>query len=60
MSQANSKAEYYQLKGMVADLPAEEQAEVMKAEAEVTAIAKRSHKALVGALMAMTKIATET
>lgn len=59
MTQPNSKAEYYQMKGMVADLPAEDQAEVMKAEAEVTAIAKRSDKALIGALMAMTKIAAE-
>ncbi|MFL1495061.1 hypothetical protein [Pseudomonas antarctica] len=52
-------AEYYQMKGMVADLPADEQAEVMKAEAEVIAIAKRSDKAMIGALMAMTKIALE-
>ncbi|MBM5459236.1 hypothetical protein H8F21_16845 [Pseudomonas sp. P66] len=59
MTQPNSKAEYYQMKGMVADLSAEDQGEVMKAEAEVTAIAKRSDKALIGALMAMTKIAAE-
>ncbi|MNJ28492.1 hypothetical protein D3C77_230300 [compost metagenome] len=60
MTQPNSKAEYYQMKGMVADLPAEDQAEVMKAEAEVIAIARRSDKALIGALMAMTKIAAES
>ena len=52
-------AEYYQMKGMVTETSAEEQAEVFKAEAEVTAIATRSDKALVGALMAMIKISQE-
>ena len=52
-------AEYYQMKGMVTEMSAEEQAEVFKAEAEVIAIATRSDKALVGALMAMIKLLSE-
>lgn len=52
-------AEYYQMKGMVTEMSANEQAEVLKAEAEVIAIATRSDKALIGALMAMIKIAAE-
>jgi len=56
----NSKAEYYQMKGMVSEMSAEDQAEVAKAEAEVIAIAKQSDKAMIGALMAMIKIAAET
>lgn len=59
MTQPNSKAEYYQMKGMVSEMSPEDQAEVLKAEADVIAIASRSEEALVGALMAMTKIALE-
>ncbi|MGP5464945.1 hypothetical protein ACTXNP_01085 [Pseudomonas helleri] len=59
MTRSNDKAEYYQMKGMVSEMPAEEQAEVMKAEAEVIAIAKQSGKAMIGALMAMIKISLE-
>lgn len=59
MTQSNDKSEYYQMKGMVSELTPEEQAEVMKAEADVIAIAKQSDKAMIGALMAMTKIALE-
>lgn len=59
MTQPNSKAEYYQMKGLVSEMSLEDQAEVSKAEAEVIAIAGRSQEALVGALMAMTKIALE-
>ena len=59
MTQPNSKAEYYQMKGMVSEMSPEDQAEVLKAEAEVIAIAGRSQEALVGALMAMTKIALD-
>lgn len=55
----NDKAEYYQLKGMVSEMSAEEQTEVINAAAEVTAVAARSDKALVGALMAVMKIAAE-
>lgn len=52
-------AEYYQMKGMVSDMSPDEQAEVLKAEAEVVAIAKRSDKALIGALMAMIKLSSQ-
>lgn len=52
-------AEYYQMKGMVSDLTPDEQAEVLNAEAEVVAIARRSDKALIGALMAMMKLSSE-
>ena len=55
----SGKAEYYQMKGMVSELTPEEQAEVMKVEAEVIAIAKQSDKALIGALMAMIRISLE-
>ena len=55
----SDKAEYYQMKGMVSELTPEEQSEVMKAEADVIAIAKQSDKAMIGALMAMIKIAAE-
>lgn len=59
MTRSNDKAEYYQMKGMVSELTPEEQSEVMKAEADVIAIAKQSDKAWIGALMAMIKIAAE-
>lgn len=59
MSQASSNAEYYQMKGIVSEMTPEEQAEVLKAEADVIAIAKQSDKAMVGALMAMIKISLE-
>lgn len=55
----SDKAEYYQMKGMVSEMSAEDQAEVMKAETDVVAIAKQSDKAMIGALMAMTKISLE-
>lgn len=55
----SDKAEYYQMKGMVSEMSAEDQAEVMKAEADVIAIAQRSDKALIGALMAMIRISLE-
>jgi hypothetical protein len=55
----NDQAEYYQMKGMVSEMPPEDQAEVAKAEAALIAIAKQSDKAMVGALMAMIKIAAE-
>ncbi|WP_296261639.1 MULTISPECIES: hypothetical protein [unclassified Pseudomonas] len=55
----NDKAEYYQLKGMVSEMSAEDQAEVAKAEADVIAIAKQSDKAMLGALMAMLRLAIE-
>lgn len=55
----SDKAEYYVMKGMVSEMTSEEQAEVAKAEAEVIAIAKQSDKAMIGALMAVMKIAAE-
>ena len=55
----SDKAEYYQMKGMVSEMSAEDQAEVMKAETDVIAIAQRSDKALIGALMAMIRISLE-
>ena len=59
MRNMSDKAEYYQMKGMVSELTPEEQAEVMKAETDVIAIAQRSDKALIGALMAMIRISLE-
>ncbi|WP_296257779.1 MULTISPECIES: hypothetical protein [unclassified Pseudomonas] len=56
----SDKAEYYQLKGMVSEMSVEDQAEVAKAEAQVIAIARHSDKSMIGALMAMIKIAVET
>ena len=55
----SDKAEYYQLKGMVSEMTPEEQAEVAKAEADVTAIAKQSEKAMLGAVMAMIRLTLE-
>ncbi|MEX0297361.1 hypothetical protein AAH995_29410 [Pseudomonas putida] len=55
----SDKADYYQMKGMVSEMTPEEQAEVLKAEADVIAIAKQSEKALIGALMAMIKLSLE-
>lgn len=55
----NDKADYYQMKGMVSEMTTEDQAEVVKAEAEVIAIAKQSDKAMIGALMAMIRISLE-
>lgn len=55
----SDKADYYQMKGMVSEMTPEEQAEVMKAEADVIAIAKQSERALIGALMAMIKLSLE-
>lgn len=55
----HDKAEYYQMKGMVSEMSAEDQAEVAKAEADVIAIAKHSDKAMIGALMAMMKLVAE-
>lgn len=55
----SDKAEYYQMMGMVSEMSAEDQAEVMKAETDVIAIAQRSDKALIGALMAMIRISLE-
>jgi len=55
----SDKAEYYQLKGMISEMPVDHQLEVEQAMEEVIAIAKRSDNAMLGATMAMIKIAIE-
>ena len=55
----SDKAEYYQIKGMVSEMSAEDQALVAKAEADVIAIAKQSDKAMIGAVMAMIRMTIE-
>lgn len=55
----SDKTEYWAMKGMVSEMSAEDQAKVAEAEAAVIAIAKQSDKALIGALMAMLKIAAQ-
>ncbi|MEB3843974.1 MULTISPECIES: hypothetical protein [Pseudomonas] len=55
----SDKAEYYQLKGMVSEMPKEEQEEVARVEAEVLALAASSPAALIGATMAMIKLSLE-
>lgn len=60
MSQANSSAEYYQMKGMVSDLPKAEQEEVARVEAEVLALASSSQAALIGVMMATIKLSLES
>lgn len=51
--------EYYQIKGMVSDMTAEEQAEVARAEALVIEIAKSSQAAALGAILASIKLSLE-
>lgn len=55
----SDKAEYYQLKGMISELPYEQRAEVDKATQEVLAIAKRSEHSMLGATMAMIMLSLE-
>lgn len=52
-------AEYYQIKGMVSDMPAEEQAEVARIEAQVIEIAKSSQAAALGVFLASIKLSLE-
>lgn len=52
-------AEYYQIKGMVSDMPAEEQAEVARVEALVIELAKTSQSAALGAVLASIKLSLE-
>ncbi|MDI2594098.1 hypothetical protein POF45_22085 [Pseudomonas sp. 681] len=49
-------AEYYQIKGMVTDMPADEQAEVARVEAQVIEIAKSSKSAAIGVVLASIKL----
>lgn len=53
------KAEYYQIKGMVSDMPADEQAEVARVEAQVVEIAKSSQAAALGVILATIKLSLE-
>ena len=55
----SDKAEYYALKGMISEMPAEQQEEIKKAEQEVIDIAKRSDASLFGATMAMVRLSLE-
>ncbi|NNA98810.1 hypothetical protein [Pseudomonas gessardii] len=52
-------AEYYQIKGMVSDMPAEEQAEVARVEALVIELAKTSQSAALGVVLASIKLSLE-
>ncbi|WP_426160280.1 hypothetical protein [Pseudomonas sp. TSRC2-2] len=52
-------AEYYQIKGMVSDMPADEQAEVARVEAQVIEIANSSQAAALGVILASIKLSLE-
>ncbi|MFI8395969.1 hypothetical protein ACIGEI_10515 [Pseudomonas sp. NPDC078863] len=53
-------AEYYQIKGMVSDMPADEQAKVARVEAQVIEIAKSSPAAALGVILASIKLSLES
>ena len=52
-------AEYYQIKGMVSDMTAEEQAEVARVEAQVLELSKSSQAAALGVILASIKLSLE-
>lgn len=52
-------AEYYQIKGMVSDMTAEEQAEVARVEALVVELAKSSQAAALGVILGSIKLSLE-
>lgn len=56
---SKSSAEYYQIKGMVSDLSAEEQAEVKRVEDFVTELGKSSQAAGLGVILATIKLSLE-
>jgi len=56
---SKSSAEYYQIKGMVSDLSAEEQAEVKRVEDLVTELGKSSQAAGLGVILATIKLSLE-
>mgnify|MGYP006360233871 CR=1 FL=1 len=56
----SSKAEYYQIKGMVSDMTTQEQAEVARVEAQVIEISKASQSAALGVLLATIKLSLES
>lgn len=53
------KSEYYEIKGMVGDMSADEQAEVARVEAQVIEIAKASQAAALGVILASIKMYLE-
>ena len=52
-------AEYYQIKGMVSDMPDEERAEVARVEALVIELAKSSKAAALGVILGSIKLSLE-
>lgn len=52
-------AGYYQIKGMVSEMPAEEQAEVARVEAQILELAKSSQAAALGVILASIKLSLE-
>lgn len=52
-------AEYYQIKGMVSDMPADEKAEVARVEALVVELANTSQSAALGVMLASIKLSLE-
>ena len=52
-------AEYYQIKGMVSDMTAEEQAEVARVESLVFELSKSSQAAAIGVILASIKLSLE-
>ena len=56
---SKSSTEYYQIKGMVSDLSAEEQAEVKRVEDLVTELGKSSQAAGLGVILATIKLSLE-
>ncbi|WP_178108275.1 hypothetical protein [Pseudomonas sp. URMO17WK12:I11] len=56
---SKTSAEYYQIKGMVSDLSAEEQAEVKRVEDLVTELGMSSQAAGLGVILATIKLSLE-
>ncbi|WP_277592968.1 hypothetical protein [Pseudomonas chlororaphis] len=54
---SSTKAEYYQIKGAVTEMTAEEQAEVARVETQVIEIAKASQAAALGVILATIRLA---
>ena len=52
-------AEYYQIRGMVSDMTAEEQSEVARVEAQVLELSKSSQAAALGVILASIKLSLE-
>lgn len=55
----SEEAIYYQMKGLLSEMPPEERAEIEQACAEVVAIANRSELALVGVSLACVTLKRE-